>query len=215
MSKSSSVDTILRQYKTETEVKNIEKKKDLLEKTLVISKEQTKKYRIQYIKNIKSNTCELYQKNQIYAIMDIKNITKKHNIELKNTNERINKITLEIEKTRKIIDKEYGFFLTEDFDGKIENYNGFNIYFNLKYCVGSGGSQNRTLKLTYSFIFEQFKLLKKKKCNIKFINIIDGDNFYYFTLQFNFLKKLCSEFKKQIFIGNMYDFYYSSFLHEL
>ena len=103
-----------------------------------------------------------------------------------------------------------GFELTEDFDGIIKNLPNMNeYYFNLKMVCDSGGAQTRTMREVYHFIYNMLEyLLKYNIKNQYFINILDGDCSYKYMRKFNYLlnKPEYSEIKKNVFIGDMYDF---------
>jgi hypothetical protein len=79
---------------------------------LISSQYQTKEWRkIQYwYTNGKHNECEKYQKNIIKYLL---------NVSLNNTNERLNISTHNIVNIRNIMKLDYGFDMTENFDGKL------------------------------------------------------------------------------------------------
>jgi len=164
------------------------------------SKNQTKKWRNNnnwYI-NGKKNECEIYQ---------IKNIEKITHTLCKKTYYRLNTHTfifIEKKYPYKNID---GFEWTENFDGLVE-YNSKKYFFNLKFICEKGGSQLRTLKLVYDFIYCQLKYLEKNNTkNIVFINILDGKFSYDNIKQIkNVFKLFDKQLHKYIFIGDLYLF---------
>jgi hypothetical protein len=101
-----------------------------------------------------------------------------------------------------------GFDFTENFDRKI-NINENTYYFNLKFICDKGGSQTRSLREVYHFIYAQLKyLLNNKTTNIYFYNILDGDSCYESKKYFKYLidKIKFSSIKKFVFIGDTYEF---------
>ena len=154
---------------------------------------QTKNWRLnqKWYKGGKMNECEKYQ------ISLIEKITK---VKWKKTDERINLETNKIETINKIYNIENGFDYTENFDGKIILKN-ITIYFNLKFICDRGGSQTRSLREVYHFIKSQLKI---KNNSIYFINIIDGNTFNDYSIQFKYLKNKI--INKQVFIGDLSEF---------
>ncbi len=159
--------------------------------------------------NGKHNECEIYQ---LAVIRKLFNMTNK-NFSITKTNERINFENNSIVNVSNVFDSKNPFALTENFDCKIVIFDK-EYYFNLKFVVGCGGIQTRSLREVYHFIIAQFEY-KLKYDNEKYIfNILDGDECHK---KIKYLK-IISSFKKYepikdyIFIGDMFDFqkYYFS-----
>ena len=188
-----------KKIKNDTIVKNDDIK---LSVSLIIeSKLQTKIWRQkqQWYKNGKSNECEIYQRQLIEEITNLK---------CNKTNQRINMVNLEITNKSNPLHDNDGFEWSEDFDGLIVEKN-INYLFNLKFICGQGGSQTRSLREVYHFIKSQLDLLlKNKNNNTYFINILDGDICFKNMDKFNYLldKKEYINVKKYLFISDMYNF---------
>jgi len=182
--------------------------KNNLEENIYIesSENQTKQWRYDNISvNQKNNSNEKYQR------VLIEKITQKQCLK---TKDRINHRTLELckktnpmFKNRKAIPDGYDW--SEDFDGQ-QTFNEKKLYFNLKFVVGTGGQQTRTLRdETYRFIETQLKYLRKNKNeNIIFINILDGNESYSRMDNFKYLLNLeeYKEYNSRCFVGDMKQF---------
>lgn len=167
---------------------------------IINSKYQTKHWR-QYQKwynNGKSNECELNQKHILKNIL---------NIELKNTNKRINTENYTIIIKKNISQDINSFMYTEDFDGEYLSKNNRLYYFNLKFICGNGGAQTRSMRETFHFIKEQYNYIQKNKLhNVYFMNILDGDQNYINMDKYKYLNQYYKDIQKYIFIGDMYTF---------
>lgn len=158
---------------------------------------QTKQWRYNrhWYKNDKNNECEKYQRTIIEKIIGC---------ELIKTNMRIHMSKNIIRLMNKPLLQEDGFEWTENFDGFV-SINNINCYFNLKFIVGDGGAQTRSLREVYHFIKAQLNLqldLQMNSCinSFVFINIIDGNTSYKHKDKFRSLNH------KNIFIGDMKEF---------
>jgi hypothetical protein len=165
---------------------------------IVSSQLQTKKWRKDqsWYKNGKHNECELYQ------IGLIKEIT---NQKFNKTLERLNMVSLNIEKIYNPMKYENGYEWSETFDGYIDHDN-IKHYFNLKFICDKGGAQTRALQLVYMFVNFQLKyLVKNNKKDIYFINILDGDTSYLNINKFKYLlnKPEFNDIKQYVFVGDM------------
>lgn len=174
---------------------------DLKIDEIISSEYQTKNWRKKQIwyKNGKSNECEKYQINNIEKIKKIK---------INKTNDRINIEKLIIDNYKNPIKNNDGYEYTENFDGKIIINNNI-YYFNLKFVCDKGGAQTRTLREVYHFIKYQLDyLVKHKKNNIYFINILDGDTSFNSMNKFLYLlnKDKYLHIKKNVFINDLYHF---------
>jgi len=141
---------------------------------------------------------EKYQREIIEKITNNKcNKTKKR------LNIRTNEI-VEISRPNTQLD---GFDYTEDFDGE-QIINDIPYYYNLKSIVGQGGSQTRSLREVYHFIEQQLNYLVKNK-NVRFINILDGDEAHKHMPKFiNYLSCLSeyTDVKNNVYIGDLRGF---------
>ena len=166
------------------------------------SMHQTKLWRQsqEWYKNGKSNECELFQRNLV------ENIT---NLKCSKSNIRLNAHTLSF------IDKKFpmknadGFDWTEDFDG-FQEVGNLKLYMNFKMICDRGGSQTRTLREVYHFIKTQADYLVANPGikDIYFINILDGDESFRNMNKFTYLlsKEKYNFIKDHIFVGNMEEF---------
>jgi len=143
----------------------------------------------------RSNECEKQQINIIQKILKCQIIK---------TSMRLNAETLEFKNVLKPFTRNDGYEWTENFDGYYKN--DIEYYFNLKFVCDEGGSQTRTLKEVYHFIKTQAKYLLKNPGNIKFINILDGDNCFNNMDKFNYILEKNKEIKQNIFIGDLHSF---------
>lgn len=171
----------------------------LVRKRLLIpsSKYQTKTWRKnrKWYKTGKSNECEKYQIKTIQEIIKI---------DIEKTNERVNISTFDIKENINPMKYSDGFEWTEDFDGKITR-NGITNYFNLKFVCERGGAQTRSLREVYHFINCQIQHSKKfGNRNVRFINILDGDESFRQREKFNYL--LNRENIKNVFVGDLSEF---------
>ena len=166
---------------------------------VVPSKLQTKTWRknSDWYRNGHYNECELYQVRILNKIVN-NNTTK--------TNERINIETYDIESVRSPLTTIDGFEWTENFDRFLVNNNN-NYYFNIKFICDSGGSQTRALREVYHFISYQIKhIIKYKKNNTYFINILDGDCSHKYNDKFKFLINKNKDISKYFYVGDSYNF---------
>ena len=170
---------------------------------IIKSTYQNQKWRQEKLGKLKSNTCEIYQRDLVEKITGIKCQLSKGT--------RINKRTGEMKMLKNPMSNKKkcipnGFDWSEDFDG-YQEINDTKLYYNFKFVVGNGGNQTRTLKLVYSFIESQLDQLLIND-NVIFLNILDGD--FSFDKLGHFLYLINMEKYKQIkhrcFIGDMYDF---------
>lgn len=171
---------------------------DLIDKLDLISSENhTKEWRNsqEWYYGGKKNECEKHQ---------LSNITKIIGECPSKTIERFDE-NLSLVFNAKPYTENDGFEYTENFDGKII-MNNKKYYFNLKFIVGGGGAQTRSVKLAYDFIKTQYEYLKKtNKRDTYFINILDGDECFR---AFDKFKYLANKYNNDIcvFIGDTYDF---------
>jgi hypothetical protein len=198
--------SIVRQIKSITKIQALVRGK-IVRKTILIpsSKYQTKIWRKNQVwyKNGKSNECEIQQLELINKITG-----KVH----ERTFDRINISDYSIKHNPNPMVNNCGYEWTEDFDGKL-NIDNKQIYFNLKFVCGKGGSQTRTLREVYHFINCQINNLQlNSNKNVYFINILEGDEAYRHRDKFIYLLNK-SSFNKNIFIGDMNEFqnYWKSF----
>jgi hypothetical protein len=93
------------------------------------------------------------------------------------TNIRINWRKHELVDISQPMKEDDGFDYTEDFDGK-QVFDPIKVLINMKSVVGEGGSQTRTLRdQCYKSVDAQLNyLVKSKRTDIYFANIMDGDN---------------------------------------
>lgn len=174
-------------------------KKIKVKNIIISSQYQDKKWRKnqEWYKNGKHNECEKQQIEQIRNITELK---------VGKTNKRLNRSTLEFKEYKYPNKKNNGFDWTEDFDGYNKKHN---IYFNLKFVCGKGGSQTRSLREVYHFINTQLEyLLKNNNINIIFINILDGNTSYDNIDKYNYLleKDKFSTVCDKCFVGDMKEF---------
>ena len=169
---------------------------------IIESKFQTKTWRMNqdWYSNGKRNECEIYQKKMIT------NITEN---ELSKTNCRINICSFELCFKPFPMKSDDGFEWTENFDGKQVIKNNI-LYYNLKMICDKGGSQTRSLREIYHFIFCQLEFLLKniETQNIYFINILDGDTCNESFVKYNYLlkKERYKNVSKKVFIGDLFQF---------
>lgn len=158
--------------------------------------------------NGKRNECEKYQIKNINKINKIMLLSDKF---LTTTDKRFNLLTYEFINCRYPNKNINGYEFTENMDGYI-NIHNINIYYNLKFIVGSGGSQTRSLRETYHFINAQINyILINDNSNIIFINILDGDEAHKNINKFKYLlnkynTKYNVELQKKIFIGSLREY---------
>ena len=180
---------------------------------IVSSKYHSKDWRLKNISKTpgqKDSGCEKFQRNQVELITGESCIKK--------NGTRINGRTLEMKTicnpmtNNKIVTCD-GFDWTEDFDGIQTGYvpdtkdsNGNKILYNLKFVVGGGGAQTRSLREVYHFINTQMDYLEKNPNeNILFINILDGDQSYKYKKIFN-QQKIRYGNPTKCFVGDMSEF---------
>ena len=98
-----------------------------------------------------------------------------------------------------------GFNYSENFDG-LQQFNQTKIYLDLKSIVGKGGAQTRSLREVYWFIDGQSNVLKSTTEDIRFANILDGDEAHNNMDKYEYLIGL-PEFKmidkNRIYIGDL------------
>lgn len=167
----------------------------------ISSKLQTKDWRKQqyWYNTGKKNECEKYQKKSIEFIFNIK---------LQNTNERLSISDYKLVNIRNILNLDYAFDLTENFDGKLSIGESV-YYFNLKFVCDKGGAQTRSLREVYHFIKAQLEFLNhNQNQNIYFINILDGDTAFNNINKFRFLieKSEYKEYTTYLFCGDSLQF---------
>lgn len=195
-------------YNRKYDIKSIIKIQSYIRRFLVIkkflipsSKYQTKvwrKNRVWY-KTGKCNECEKYQINIIEKIIKKKWIK---------TDERLNILESTLINIKHPLKLKDGFNYTENFDGKLL-FNDNEFYFNLKFICESGGAQTRSTREVYHFINIQIKyLIKSKKINKYFINILDGKYLHDNMDKFKYLiNQSCNKYiEKYIFIGDLSQF---------
>jgi hypothetical protein len=173
-------------------------RRHLLIPSAEIQTKNWRKHRTWY-DNGKRNECELYQRNVIERITGETCVK---------TDIRLNIIT------KNKVGKKYpmkdldGFEWTEDFDGFIAK-NGCSFYFNLKMICDSGGVQTRSLREVYHFVDVQLEhLLLHNSPELRFINILDGDNCFRSMDKFQYLlnKPQYARVRNQVFVGDMQQF---------
>ena len=170
--------------------------------TITKSIHQTKLWRQsqEWYKNGKSNECELFQRNIV------ENIT---NLKCLKSNSRLNTHTLVFMDKKFPMKNADGFDWTEDFDG-FQEVGNLKLYMNFKMICDRGGSQTRTLREVYHFIKTQADYLvgNAEIKDIYFINILDGDESFRNMNKFTYLlsKEKYNFIKDHIFIGNMEEF---------
>ena len=160
---------------------------------------QTKQWRQQRVwyKNGKYNECEKYQISTIEKIISLK---------LNKTYERIHITSFDIIENKNPMTFENGFEFTENFDGII-NKNNKTYYYNLKFVCDQGGSQTRTLREVYHFIYCQLKyIIEHNSTSIYFINILDGNTCYQHMNKFTYLLKKYNHIHQYIFIGDLHQY---------
>jgi hypothetical protein len=147
----------------------------------------------------KRNECEIYQREIVEGITGQ---------ECPKTKERINIEKNDIISEPKPMTREDAFDWTEDFDGK-QHIDGYNLYYNLKMVIGSGGAQTRSLREVAHFIKAQLDYNIAHITNISyFINILDGDQSYKLDTQFYYIlnKKKYKYVKNFVYIGDIHGF---------
>jgi hypothetical protein len=175
--------------------------------TMTPSKLQTKDWRKQqpWWKGGKSNECEIVQRKQIETM------TGK---ECRKTIIRINKRTHQMQPLSNPMTRPDGFDLTEDFDGEQQlvgkDGTTYKLLYNFKMVCDSGGAQTRTLREVYAFIEaqQQTLLLGNHHANVRFINILDGDQSHFRKEQFIHLLNLpeYATVKEKVFVDDMVAF---------
>jgi hypothetical protein len=127
-----------------------------------------------------------------------KNVEMATGVECITTNLRINLMTNEMKNIANPNVLDDGFNYSEDFDG-YQYINGKNILLNFKCVAGTGGSQTRSLREVYWFVYGQLNYsLKSNK--YYFANILDGDeadrvmNHYRYLLNLSEFKSVKSRF---------------------
>lgn len=122
------------------------------------------------------------------------------------TNTRINWRNNEMIEKAQPMRKNDGFDYTENFDGK-QVFCSNTVWINLKSVSGGGGSQTRTLReQCYPFVNAQLNyLLKSKKTDCFFANILDGDAASSKMMMFNYLLELPMFYtvNKYIYVGDL------------
>lgn len=140
------------------------------------SKNQTKLWRKaqSWYKNGKHNECEKFQRNFLRAGL---------RRDIPPTTIRLDTIDNKLTSINNPLASRGGFKYSEDFDAAWKELDIFHLV-NLKFICSSGGSQNRTLRELFHFILSQhLYLLNNQNTNIKFINIIDGDQGYKYVYE--------------------------------
>lgn len=164
---------------------------------------QTKEWRKtqKWYINGKYNECEKYQ---------MKIINKITNMKCYKTNYRLNIFDYSFKEIiHPFKNNNNGFEWSETFD-LYQKINNIKIYYNLKFICDKGGAQTRSLREIYHFIITQlnFLLNNTNDCDIRFINILDGDTCYKYI--HNYINLLNNEkykvIKNNIYIGDMYNF---------
>lgn len=164
---------------------------------MLSSKFQTKEWRCAqpWYMGGKATECEKYQASQISSITCLK---------LEKVRKRLNISTLEMAVVPNVLRLENGFEWTEDFDF-YQTITEYELYYNLKFIVGTGGAQTRSLREVYHFIECQCKFLNNiVGQKVYFINILDGDICYTHMNKFKYLQSKYAD--DRIFIGDMKTF---------
>jgi len=146
-----------------------------------------------------NNECEIYQ-TQI-----IKYVT---NCEIEKTKLRFNIMNNKMMEINHPHKYNNGYEFSENID-LYQKINGYHLYYNLKMICSNGGFQSRTLQNLYFYINCQLNYLNENSNKkIKFINILDGQECYHNIHKFFYLKnkKEYIHLKKDIYIGDLYDF---------
>jgi hypothetical protein len=161
---------------------------------LVPAEKQTKEWRNQqtWYKGGKKNECENFQVAEIRLMID-----KKHQL-LDHVGTRINDLTFELSNVLRVSNSENPLIWTEDFDLEVLA-DPFRVFFNLKFIVGDGGSQTRSIREVRHFIQSQHAHITKHGTKNVFVNVLDGDTSAKYT---HWLKKMFPH--EQIYIGDSY-----------
>lgn len=147
------------------------------------------------------NECEKYQMRCIEQIIHGKRVDDK----LQRSTFRLNLFTNEIQSLSNPLLKNNGYEWTENFDAQLQTQSKL-LLFNLKFIVGEGGAQTRSLREVYHFIRTQLTYLKcNPTTNICFINILDGDACEKSRSKFVYLLSKFND-KQNIFVGDMFEF---------
>jgi hypothetical protein len=165
---------------------------------IVHSRLQTKEWRKLQIwyKDGKHNECEKHQKK---IILETTNGNGTY------TPLRLNKLSFGMKKLSAGRSK---YEWSENFD-LFQTKKEKKLYYNLKFICDKGGFQKRTLSETYTFIRCQLEhLIKFKKTDTYFINILDGDFAFENKEFFDYLrnKKVYKNIQKYMYIGDSFEF---------
>jgi hypothetical protein len=146
-----------------------------------------------------SQSPEKYQRKKIEEGMGIK---------CDKTNMRINIRTSKLVEISRPNINDDGFDYTENFDG-IQKIDDKTLYYNFKCVVGKGGSQTRSLREVYWFMYGQMNVLKDLE-KIYFINILDGDEASNVMNKFKYLineLNLSESQLNQIYVGDLKNYF--------
>ena len=169
--------------------------------SLIPSSQQTKAWRKEqsWYQTGKKNECEMYQRQLVESITNVK---------CPKTFARIRLDTYDIREHSKPMSSDDGFEWTEDFDGK-QDINSNTIYYNFKMVCDSGGAQTRTLREVYHFMKCQLEhLIETNNKSTYFVNVLDGDQSHNRQKHFQYLlsKDRYKEVKNNVFCGDMHTF---------
>lgn len=172
------------------------------EQNLSVSSEwQTKEWRTSqpwYMKG-KQNECEKYQLRLLQECIQQ---------EISKSTIRLHLDKCELVDIRNPLVEPDGFFYTETFDG-VWNIQDTTYYLNLKMVCGAGGAQTRSLREVFHFIQAQKQYISRHQDErIKFVNILDGDESfkYIYGTKASLSYGITEEYKKNVFIGDLYHF---------
>lgn len=171
--------------------------------TMVVpSRRQTKLWRNtqDWYKNGKKNECEYFQVQCLEQILG-QSLTRP-------THQRLHIRTKQMEHKKTPLQDQDGFEWTEDFDASLVHDETI-YYFNLKFVCDHGGTQTRTLREVYHFVYTQLEhLVKWHTPGLFFINILDGDFSSHCMPKFHYLlqKEEFATARDKVFIGDMSQF---------
>ena len=150
--------------------------------------------------NGKKNECEIYQRNFIEKITNMK---------CAKSDKRLHIPTKILADNRYPMKEVDGFDWTEDFDGFIPISDDAHLYLNLKFICDAGGSQTRSLREVYHFITTQLDhLVLFPTSSVQFVNILDGNTCANSMDKYEFLlkKPRYSFVKNRVFVGDLNEF---------
>jgi hypothetical protein len=169
---------------------------------IIPSINQTKDWRksCEWYKDGRRNECEVFQRKSVEKITGLMCVK---------TTTRINLRTGEMRENASPLTHNDGFDWSEDFDGKMTNLDGANIWVNLKMVCNSGGSQTRSLREVYHFVEGQLRVLAETNDTPTpmFVNILDGNESHKHSDKFRHLiASVPNAVRENIFVGDMCEF---------